>query len=258
MWSTGKPQQHWPKYVKTSETIKRREKVNTWQTDSSKNVKPEKLFFPPCSSCFFHTWGGFFMDAGYISLRLEAVSLQTAHQDEWQLWGRELDQLRRRRPGLTIHFLPQSENLHIVATTQKSLARKGKVGKKNLTDCWIEKCCFGSLHTVESVTLILIYEFITDTSFTEINCIWLSQWLSLMALVNVPFCSQSMWRALELCNSLKRKLQIRGNLWLSPSMISPTFEASVTRDELFEEKTSWLLSILYVFGGRSIALHQIL
>lgn len=66
-----------------------------------------------------------------------------------------------------------------------------------------------------------------------------------MALVNVPLCSQSMWRALELCNSLKRKLQIRGNLWLSPSRISPTFEAGVTRDELFEEKASWLLSILY-------------
>lgn len=78
-----------------------------------------------------------------------------------------------------------------------------------------------------------------------------------MALVNVPFCSQSMWRALELCNSLKRKLQIRGNLWLSPSRISPTFEAGVTRDELFEEKASWLLSILYGFFWRSIALHQL-
>lgn len=47
-----------------------------------------------------------------------------------------------------------------------------------------------------------------------------------MALVNVPFCSQSMWRALELCNSWKGELQIRGNLWLSLSMISPTFWSS--------------------------------
>lgn len=131
MWSTGKPQQHWPKYVKTSETIKQKGKSKHMADRQLKKCKTRKAFFPPCRSCFFHTWGGFFMDAGYISLRLEAVSLQTAHQDEWQLWGRELDQLRRRRPGLTIHFLPQSENLHIVATTQKSLARKGKVGKKS-------------------------------------------------------------------------------------------------------------------------------
>lgn len=119
-----------------------------------KNVKPEKLFFFPhpfpCRFCFFHTWGGFFMDAGYISLRLEAVSLQTAHQDEWQQWGRELDQRRRRRPGLTIHFLPQSENLHIVASTQKVSGKKreGKEEEKKKTcslldgkiSLWLSSC----------------------------------------------------------------------------------------------------------------------
>lgn len=39
-----------------------------------------------------------------------------------------------------------------------------------------------------------------------------------------------------------RKLQIRGNLWLTlQSVISP----HITRDKLFEEKASWLISIFY-------------
>lgn len=73
------------------------------------------------------------MDAGYISPRLEAVSLQTAHQDERQVWGRELDQLRRRRAGLTIHSLPQKGEL---AYYRYNSDRTDAAEEKPLFACW--------------------------------------------------------------------------------------------------------------------------
>lgn len=63
---------------------------------------------------FSSTCGGFAL-AGRLHLRLHVVSSETARQDEWQQLGRNADQLRGRRAGLTVRLLPQGEKLHIVS-----------------------------------------------------------------------------------------------------------------------------------------------
>ena len=63
------------------------------------------------ATCFYNTFDGF-IDAVYLTLRLHAVSKQTAHQDEWQVKEWELDQLRGLIVGQMIHYLPQNKKLY--------------------------------------------------------------------------------------------------------------------------------------------------
>ena len=44
-----------------------------------------------------------FMDAGYLSPRRDAISVQTAHQDKWQALRCECDQRRERKAGPKTH-----------------------------------------------------------------------------------------------------------------------------------------------------------
>lgn len=199
------------------------------------------------------------MDAGYISLRLEAVSLETAHQDDWQVRGRELDRLRRRRAGLTIHFLLKVKTCIL---TWKPLTQ----GEKNISSClvelqnrWQTTVCSLVLF-IQKHLWILFCKCIAGTSspaFKSVNSV--HEWLGLMYHYSLSLCRDPLNWLTDL-NRWNRKLPIRGNLWLTlHSVISPTFSSSCHRRQVslkFEEKASWLLSILYF--SRSISLYLVL
>lgn len=67
-------------------------KLKVWQTQTGQKRRWTL-------SAFIVYFFSAFTKAGYLSLRLDAVSKKTAHQDELQFLWQEIDQLRGRRAG---------------------------------------------------------------------------------------------------------------------------------------------------------------